>query len=182
VLIPEFPVSDKRLMPPIDRDLRAAGDGWAGDRPPLAIPPFLDRLAVQRLDRNGRWYVLPVEQVVYAFLGSAAALRAIRAPWLRDVHLHAGNVYVRTVRGLTVRTDFRQFAELEARLEPRSFLVVNRTLAVNMRRIVELDLDGRAKQAGVAVGEGTEWLTVSRRPLEPLLDRLGFRKRHIGTA
>lgn len=140
-------------------------------------PMLLDQVAVQKLDRNGRWYVLPVEQIAYAFLGSAAALRYIHAASLHDARLETENVYMRTVRGVTVRTAFRQFAELEARLDQRHFALVNRALVANVRRLTELDLKGKIKQVGIAVGDDTEWLTVRHRLIELLLLRLGFCKR-----
>jgi hypothetical protein len=138
---------------------------------------LLDQLAVQKLDRDGRWYVLPVDQIAYIFLGSAAALRSVHAAWLRDTHLASGDVYVRTLRGVTARSDFRQFSDIEARLDRRHFMVVNRALMANLRRITELDLKGKIKQVGIVINNETEWLSVSRRPLEPLLRRLGFSKR-----
>jgi len=140
-------------------------------------PSLLDQVAVQKLDRNGRWYVLPVDQIAYIFLGSASALRSIHAPWSREAHLDTGDVYVRTLRGVTARTDFRQFTEIEVRLDQRHFMLVNRALMANLRRITELDLKGKIKQVGIAMGDETEWLSVSRRPLDLLLPRLGFRKR-----
>jgi len=140
-------------------------------------PLLLDHIAVQRLDRNGRWYVLPVDQIAYMFLGSPSALASIHAEWRGQTRLANGNIYLRTSRGLTTRADFRQFSEIEVRLDQRLFITVNRAVMVNLRRIVELDLEGKIKQIGVAVGDETEWLSISRRPLEPLLDRLGFRKR-----
>jgi hypothetical protein len=142
-------------------------------------PSLLDQVAVQKLHHNGRWYVLPVDQIAYIFLGSASALRSIHAPWSREAHLETGDVYVRTLRGVTARTDFRQFTEIEVRLDQRQFILVNRALMVNLRRITELDLKGKIKQIGIAAGDETEWLSVSRRPLELLLQRLGFRKRRV---
>lgn len=140
-------------------------------------PGQLDQVAVQKLDRNGRWYVLPVEQIAYVFLGSVSALRSIHAPCLREAHLETGDVYVRTMRGVTARTNFWQFTEIEVRLDQRHFMLVNRALIANLRRITELDLKGKIKQVGISVGDETEWLSVSRRPLDLLLPRLGFRKR-----
>lgn len=140
-------------------------------------PTLLDQVAVQKLDRKGRWYVLPVEQLAYIFLGSTNALRSIHAAWLREAHVDTGDVYVRTLRGVTARTDFRQFTGIEGRLDQHHFMVVNRALMVNLRRITELDLKGKVKQVGITVGDETEWLSVSRRSLEILLQRLGFRKR-----
>src|ERR1700730_14915120 len=100
-------------------------------------PLWLDQVAVQKLDRNGRWYVLPVEQIAYVFLRSAFGLQSIHAALLPDARL-TGDVYVRTARGCTLRTDFRQFAELAGRLNPSHFMLLNRALMANRRRIVEV--------------------------------------------
>src|SRR5947209_5340210 len=66
---------------------------------------------------------------------------------------------------------------IESRLDRHHFVVVNRALMANLRRITELDLKGKIKQVGIVINAETEWLSVSRRPLEPLLRRLGFSKR-----
>lgn len=122
----------------------------------------LDHVAVQKLDCKGRWYVLPVDQIAYVFLGSRAALQYIHAGWLRGVSLETGDVYVRTTRGVTTRTDFRQFTEIEVRLDQPRFMLVNRALMVNLRRIAELDVNGKIKQLGIAVGDQTEWPSTTR--------------------
>ena len=137
----------------------------------------LDQIAVQKLDTNGRWYVVPCEQIAYVFLASTSTFRFIHTAWLSDLRSETGNVLIRTTRGLTLRTDFRRFSEIEGRLDERQFVLLNRALIGNARRITEVDLCGKQKQIGIAVNNDTEWLSVSRRALCVLLPRLGFRHR-----
>ena len=134
----------------------------------------LEHMAVQKLDGNGRWHVIPCDQIAYVFLASRSTLHFIHTEWRSKLYCQNNYVLLRTSRGLTMRTDFRRFSEIQARLDERHFVPLNRAIIANIRRITEVDLGGKDKQVGIAVNNETEWLSASRRAWKLLLPRLGF--------
>ena len=135
------------------------------------------RIAVQRIDIPGRWFVIPVGHVAYAFLGSAASHGVIAAPWAGDRVLTPTAVYVRTIKGGLFRTGFATLDALRQKLDRATFVSIHRLVTVNVDRLVELDLGGNDSRVGVLVGAEVEFLPVSRRRLRPLRELIGLPKR-----
>jgi hypothetical protein len=124
-----------------------------------------------------RHTLIPVEDILYAFLGSAVSKRLIDAAWSWQHGFRRDRVYVRTRKGIFM-THFRSLAQLRARLNPEVFSPIHQSLLVSMNKIVEIDLGGRVKQVGVALADGSiESLTVSRRYVKALRFRLGLSTR-----
>ena len=135
------------------------------------------RIAVQRIDIPGRWLVMPIEHVAYAFLGSAASHRIIEAPWASDRVLTPTVVYVRTIKGGLFRAGSATLDALRQRLDPERFVSIHRLVTVNVHRLVEVDLGGNVSRVGVLVDADVEFLLVSRRRLRSLRELLGLPKR-----
>ena len=135
------------------------------------------RIAVQRIDIPGRWFVIPVEHVAFAFLGSAVSHGAIDAPWVGERCLVPSTVYVRTVKGSLFRTGFATLDALRRWLDRMKFVSIHRLVIVNVDRLVELDLGGTISRVGVMVGAEVEFLPVSRRRLRPIRELVGLPKR-----
>ena len=95
----------------------------------------------------------------------------ILAPRVGSRIFRARAVYLRTSKG-QYWTDYPSVSKLLKRLEPRSFLRINRSLVVNTYRIVGLDLTSRWKEVDVGLGQ-VESLIVSRRSLTRLRARRG---------
>jgi LytTr DNA-binding domain len=149
------------------RGMRACAD---------ALSDFIARIAVQRVDMPGRWFVISVDQVAYAFLGSAATHGVVDASWAGARALSPAVVYVRTVKGGLFRAAFALEA-LRRRLDRARFVSTHRLVIVNVDRLVELDFGGRISRIGVMVGAQVEFLPVSRRRLRSLRTMIGLPKR-----
>jgi hypothetical protein len=135
------------------------------------------RIAVQRTDIPGRWLIIAVEHVAYAFLGSAVRHGVIDASWSQGRCLVATAVYVRTVKGGLFRTGFTTLAVLGRWLNSVSFVSIHRLAIVNVDRLVELDLGGHMSRVGVLVGAEVEFLSVSRRRVRSIREQVGLPKR-----
>jgi len=118
-----------------------------------------------------------VEAILYAFLGQAASTGVIDAPWRQEESLDRRRVYLRTVKELLV-THYRSLAELQERLDTQMFMSIHQSLVVNVHRISSLDTEGSLKSVVVTPASRIEeWLTISRRHLPELRDRLGLPRR-----
>lgn len=138
--------------------------------------PSWSPLVASKLDRS-RLIVVPVESILYAFVGQAASTSVIDAPWRQQESLHPRRVYLRTIKELLV-THYRSLAELQERLDPLMFMSIHQSLVVNVHRISSLDTEGSLKRVVVTpVGRIEEWLTISRRHFPELRDRLGLPRR-----
>jgi hypothetical protein len=134
-------------------------------------------ITVQRIDIPGRWLVIPVDKIAFVFLGAAATRGLIDAPWAGAGPLAPRTVYVRTFQGALFQTGFATLDELRRRLEPTRFVSIHRLMIANVNRVVELDLAAHVSRIGVLVGNNIEFLSVSRRCLRALRERIGFPKR-----
>ena len=134
---------------------------------------LLSRFATRKVGNDGveeRVTLLPVEEVLYFFTAGALSPRPtiMDAKWREWKLFSSGRVYVRTAKGLFV-TRYRTLGRILARLDPEKFLRIDRSLAVNVLKIVDVDLVPKLKQVGVSASGSTERLTVSRRALKNLL-------------
>jgi hypothetical protein len=141
------------------------------------VSDFITRIAVQRVDMPGRWFVTAVDQVAYAFLGSAVTRGVIHAPWAEDRFFAPGVVYVRTIKGGIFRAGFATLEALRQRLDRTRFVSTHRLVIVNVDRLAEFDFGGKVSRVGVGVGAQIEFLPVSRRRLKPLRSLIGLPKR-----
>jgi hypothetical protein len=143
----------------------------------IVADSYVSRIAVQRVDIPGRWYVVSLEHVAFAFLGSAANHGVIHAPWIGDRVLVPNVIYVRSVKGALFRTGFSTLDTLRQKLNPARFVSIHRLLILNVNRVVELDLSSNSSLVGVMVGPEIDFLPVSRRHLRILREQFGLPKR-----
>lgn len=141
------------------------------------MEPSVSRIAVQRADITGRWFVIPVEHVSFAFLGAAASNGVINAPWAGDRVLAPSTVYVRTIKGGLYTTGFATLQSLRQRLDPTQFVSIHRQLIVNLDRLVQLDLGTNVSHVGVMAGPEIDFLPISRRHLRLLRELIALPKR-----
>jgi hypothetical protein len=134
-------------------------------------------MAVQRIDIPGRWFVIPVSHLSFAFLGSAASDGVLEARWAHGHALAPGVVYVRTAKGGLFRTGFTTLHALRQRLDPARFVSIHRQLIVNLDRLVQLDLGTNVSQVGVLAGAEIDFLPISRRHLRLLRELIILPKR-----
>ena len=141
-------------------------------RPPH--DPGLARIAVQRIDIPGRWLVIPVDHVAYAFLSSAVRTGVIEAPDATARCLARSAVYIRSIKGSLFRTGFSNLEALRRTLDTARFVTVHRLVIVNVSRLVELDLAGRVSRVGVMAGTQIEFIPLSRRCLRAIRELVGL--------
>ena len=84
-------------------------------------------------------FTIPVEQMLYAFTGTAAIRGLIDAPYVRAPSFHRSHLYVRTVKGVFF-VYFRSLAELLEHLGAMHFLLLHYGLCVNPHLEMEFDL------------------------------------------
>lgn len=124
----------------------------------------------------GRGYLVirHLPDAAYFFLGSAARNKAIHAPWV-EWPLVAHAVYARMCDGDVLRTRYSRLTALRRRLDPDLFVAIDRSLVVNIDRMVALEL-GKISRIGVQVGtrpRDIDLLPVSRSRLRRLRALIG---------
>jgi hypothetical protein len=134
---------------------------------------------------RGRLRVVPIGDIVYGFRGSVVSQNLIRARWTREISLRPKALYFRSYEGEVFCTGYRSFPDFAQSLNPRFFVRLNRAVLVNLRRIENLDFEGKKKFVDVRLQGGIESLETSRRAALEVRARLGLfprKKRKVGSA
>lgn len=140
---------------------------------------FLNRVAGYELDPNGvhreRVTFIPTDEILFCFTAGAFSNRriVISASWGQARVFRPGLVYVRTVKGLFA-TRFRTLARLASRLDHNNFDAIHQSVVVSFPKIINAEFKTRLKQVAVGVNGSIEHLTVARRFLRRVRDRLGL--------
>lgn len=140
------------------------------------MPRQFSRLAVASIDGDEpRDVLVGLDEILYFFTGAALTQGLIHISGTLAPNLRADRLYARTAKDIFL-THARTLAALQQRLDPRSFVTLQQSLLANIHKISDLDLRGKLKRVGFAVGGGTakEWLTVSRRNLNVVRSCFGL--------
>ena len=140
---------------------------------------FLHRVAVYELGSDGvhreRVTFIATDEILFCFTAGAFSNRriVISASWGQAKVFRPGLVYIRTNKGLFA-TRFRTLARFASRLDHANFNTIHQSVVVNIPKIIHAEFKTRLKQVAVGVNGSTEQLTVARRFLKRLRDRLGL--------
>ena len=136
---------------------------------------YLERLPTRAVGAPaGLLTMVPVSEVAYAFTGAAAPPEALAALPEHLRGLNPRRVYIRTGRTV-LWTPYRRVQDLAGALDPEGFLLIRSALLGNVGRIAAVDASGKMKLVAFVNAKGEkEWLTVSRRCLPALWERLAL--------
>lgn len=141
--------------------------------------PRLSKIAVESIDEGGGLLdLISLDNVLYAFGGGAISRGLIRAPWGRQTEFRPDRVYLRTASGLFFTR--RSFSGFLAQVDANLFLRVHQSIAVNVRKAAKFDQEGRLREVGVRIQNGSiEWLTIGRREYPEFRKRFGLPGRRV---
>jgi hypothetical protein len=148
------------------------GERGSGDQD----APIL-RLPGRPMDEvSDRWFLIPIEDVAYLFLGSAVLRGVIHGRWNRALQFRSGSVYFRPDRGAVFQTAYRSLSEVVRVLDQR-FVPAHRSVVVNLNKVTAVDLTGRVPLLQITGSGWNDLVSVSRRLLPLIRARLGFPRR-----
>ncbi|MEW6684436.1 MAG: LytTR family DNA-binding domain-containing protein [Nitrospirota bacterium] len=117
-----------------------------------------------------RYTLIAPSDVAFVFLGSVLHRGLIPDNGVPSQTVRADRLYLRTARGVYLATH-RSLRDLCGHVDPDAFLTIHRGLAVNIRKVREVDF--KEKQIGIMNADGTfSWLNVSRRYIKGLRRKL----------
>lgn len=123
-------------------------------------------------DSGSRYILVSPDDIVFVFVGSALRNGLIPEQGVPSVAFRQDRLYLCTNKGI-YSSSYRSLAALCDRIGPALFLCIQRSLAINIRAVREIDF--REKQIGIAVTNGSLlWLNVSRRHIKIFRQRLFF--------
>jgi hypothetical protein len=125
---------------------------------------------------SDRWFLIPIEDVAYLFLGSAVLQGLIHSRWNRALQFRSTSVYVRSGRGAIFQTAYRSLSEI-ARLLDQRFVRAHRSVVVNLNKVTAVDLTGRVPLLQITGSGCSDLVSVSRRLLPLIRARVGFPRR-----
>jgi hypothetical protein len=123
-----------------------------------------------------RWFLIPIEDVAYLFLGSAVLQGLIHGRWNRALTFRSPSVYIRSDRGAIFQTAYRSLSEV-VRLFDQRFVRAHRSVAVNLDKVTAVDLTGRVPLLQITGSGCSDLVSVSRRLLPLIRARLGLPRR-----
>jgi hypothetical protein len=123
-----------------------------------------------------RWFLVPIEDVAYLFLGSAVLQGLIHSRWNRALQFRAPSVYIRSGCGAIFQTAHRSLSEVVRLLDER-FVPAHRSIVVNLNKVTAVDLTGRVPLLQITGSGCSDLVSVSRRLLPLIRARLGFPRR-----
>jgi hypothetical protein len=135
----------------------------------------VEQLALKRPgDDDGRWTIVPVQEVRIVFLGNSVHTKRLTFPGLALDHVLANHVYVRTGGGLYL-TQFRSVSDCLAQVAVADLMNCFASIAINLRHLAWLEDRGHQRLGGLRVGlnNGTDTVPISRRHLREILKKLG---------
>jgi hypothetical protein len=133
-------------------------------------------LVAQQAGKAGNtWYRIPLNEIVFAFLGSKTTTDLIQTKWAGQIAFDETVVYVRTVKGV-FRTRFSHLPQLKQDLADFTLVGVNRSLIARLDRIRLLD---GPSEVGVDVGNAVEMLHAAHRDFNSILARSGLTRRNF---
>ncbi len=135
----------------------------------------VNQLAVKRLGSvDGRWIIIPVDELRIVFLGSVAIAQRLTVPGHTSGAFRPHRVYVRTGGGM-YQTGFRSVMNCLSVVAADGLMLCFESIAINLHHLAWLEDRGAQRLGGVRVGinNGTETVPVSRRHLREVLRRLG---------
>ena len=128
----------------------------------------------QQVDRpSTAWHRIPLNEIVYAFLGSKTATEPIQTKWAGQIAFDETAVYARTAKGV-FRTRFSHLRELERALQGLALVGVNRSVIARLDRIRLLD---GPSEVGVDAGNVLEMLHAGHRDFNAILALSGLSRR-----
>jgi hypothetical protein len=125
---------------------------------------------------SDRWFLIPIEDVAYLFLGSAVLQGQIHSRWNPGLQFRSQSVYVRSDRGAIFKTAYRSLSGLVRMLDQR-FVPAHRSVVVNLNKVTGVDLTGRVPLLQITGSGYSDLVNVSRRMLPLIRARLGFPRR-----
>ena len=135
------------------------------------------RLPGRAMDEvSDRWFLIPIEEVAYLFLGSAVQRGLIHGRWNHALQFRSSSVYIRSDGGAIFQTAYRSLSGLVRSLDQR-FVRAHRSVVVNLNKITAVDLSGRVSLLQITGSGSSDLVSVSRRLLPLIRARLGFPKR-----
>jgi hypothetical protein len=154
------------------RQVRRRGERRSGakDAPILRLPGR----AVDEV--SDRWFLIPVEDVAYLFLGSAVLHGLVHSRWNRELRFRSASVYIRSDRGAIFRSAYRSLSEAVRLLDQR-FVPAHRSVVVNLDKITAVDLTGRVPLLQITGSGCNDLVSVSRRLLPLIRAQVGFPRR-----
>ncbi len=123
----------------------------------------LEIMPVQNLNAaEHRYTLLGVNDVAYAFLGSAFSRKTTETQQQNEPAFRDDRLYIRTIQGAYFRSPCRSLKTLSTSLRPHLFLNIQKALLVNMKNVKEIDFSEKKLALGLAKGS-LLWLKIGRR-------------------
>jgi hypothetical protein len=129
---------------------------------------------------SDRWFLIPIEDVAYVFLGSAVLQGLIHSRWNRALRFRSASVYIRSGRGAIFQTAYRSLSEVARHLDQR-FVRAHRSVVVNLNKVTAVDLAGHVALLQITGSGCNDLVSVSRRLLPLVRARVGFPRRRSST-
>lgn len=131
-------------------------------------------LPAQQAGQAGNtWYRIPLNEIVFAFLGSKTTTDLIQTKWARQIAFDEAAVYVRTVKGV-FRTRSSHLGRLEQDLRDFEVVGVNRSLIARLDRVRLLN---GPSEVGMEVANTVELLHAAHRDFNSILTLSGLSRR-----
>lgn len=138
------------------------------DNSAMLPPSYPPRLAVRRLDIDDPPIdLVEFHDIAFAFVRGATVNRLrtpplIDAPWVFRHRFAPRVVYIRTLNGGLYRTSLETLRELSTLLDPAKFMVIHRSVLVNVARVTQLHFASKMKQVAFRIAGAMEFVRTSR--------------------